>query len=359
MPLGSHTLLLSLNGGLFAFGDNNQGQLGLGHKDNQMEPAEVPWNGPQPVQVDWGFEHSLILDAEGGVWEAGYSRSLPSSDIFQRALELPLITFVAAGESLSAAIDTEGGLWVWTSVLDNKGLSWASSVPQRLEDFPPLIKVACGEKFLVAEGEDGLWVLGNNFSRQLGLGHTNNFTNSALQPTLVQVEERAEGSLRCLTAFPQGVILIDSQGAVFSVGSDFRGQLGRSSGSYTKFQRINNIPPMLAASCGCFHTLALDENGSAWTWGWGDYGQLGAGNTSDASRPVQVPWLNGMTVLVAGRYHSLAFPQEGGLLVFGFNKYGQLGLNHRTNQTTPTLCPIQPALPHSFTRSRKKSARFL
>ena len=111
MPFGHHTLLLSLEGGLSAFGYNTTGQLGLGHTDNQWKPVEVPWNGPQPVQVDWGDFHSIVLDAEGGVWETGCSRSFTPSLTFQRAPDLPLIAFVASGVSHSAAIDTEGGLW--------------------------------------------------------------------------------------------------------------------------------------------------------------------------------------------------------------------------------------------------------
>jgi alpha-tubulin suppressor-like RCC1 family protein len=87
---------------------------------------------------------------------------------------------------------------------------------------------------------------------------------------------------------------------------------------------------------------------------------LGTGNTSNQPQPALVPSLKGMSALLAGADHSLAFPQEGGLLVFGHNDFGQLGLNHTTHLPTPTLCPVQPGLPHSFTsRSTKKSARFL
>ena len=342
MPFGLNTLLLSLEGGLFAFGDNEEGQLGLGHKNSQLEPAEVPWNGPQPVQVDWGLQH----------WEAGRSRSSSSLLTFQRVSELSLITLVAAGEYHSAAIDTEGGLWVWTSKTD---LSWACSLPQRVQSLPPIIKVAGGFNFLVAEAEEGLWVLGDNEEGQLGLGHT----NSALQPTPLQVEGFSEGPVRCLAALYDGVILIDSQGGVFSSGKNFNGQLGRFSGDDTKLQRIMNIPPMLAASCGREHTLCLDENGGVWTWGCGSDGQLGTGDTPHQAQPTMVPSLKRMSALVAGRFHSLAFPQEGGLLVFGWNVYGQLGFSNRANQTIPVVCPVKPALPHSLIQSRKKSARFL
>ena len=92
MPIGDHTLLLSLEGALLAFGDNTYGQLGLGHKNEQLTPATVPWKGPQPVQVDWGCKHSLVLDAEGGVWQAGVCpKSLcRASAKLCRALQRPI-----------------------------------------------------------------------------------------------------------------------------------------------------------------------------------------------------------------------------------------------------------------------------
>ena len=61
MPFGNHTLLLSLEGALLAFGYNSKGQLGLGHNNDQLTPATVPWKGPQPVQVDWGYTPSPLM----------------------------------------------------------------------------------------------------------------------------------------------------------------------------------------------------------------------------------------------------------------------------------------------------------
>ena len=265
MPFGSFTLLLSLEGALLSFGRNSKGQLGLGHRIDQFTPATVPWKGPQPVQVDWGWYHSLVLDAEGGVWQAGSSCFSTSPLTFERIPGVPPMALVAAGTSHSAALDFEGGLWVWTCEED---LSWAHSLPQRVEDLPPLLKVACGENFLVAEAEEGLWVLGDNEEGQLGLGHT----NSAFQPTLVQLEERSEGRLRCLAALQQAVMIVDSQGGVFSSGNNFDGQLGHIEDS-TKLQRVSDIPPLLGISCGWSYTLALDESGGVWTWGDGGSGQ--------------------------------------------------------------------------------------
>ena len=112
------------------------GQLSLGHTNSalQLTPATVPWKGPQPVQVEWGGEHSLVLEAEGGVWQAGSSRFSASPLTFERVPEVPPMTLVAAGFSHSASLNTEGGLWVWTCKED---LSWARLIV-KLFAFPKL-----------------------------------------------------------------------------------------------------------------------------------------------------------------------------------------------------------------------------
>ena len=145
MPQGEHTLLFSIDGDLLAFGSNSQGQLGLGHSSISEVPTKVPWKGPKPVQVDWGSCHSLVLDEEGGVWETGRSRYSQPFTSFQKVEELPCITSVSAGDDLSTALGADGALWVWAS---ESVMPWACSVPQKVEGFPPLIKVAAGDDFI-------------------------------------------------------------------------------------------------------------------------------------------------------------------------------------------------------------------
>ena len=152
------------------------------------------------------------------------------------------------------------------------------------------------------------------------------------------------------------MILIDSEGSVFSAGCNDDGQLGRTNGDVFKLERINNIPPMLVASCVFYHTLSLDENGGVWTCGFGAYGQLGTNSTSDQIRLTQIHSLAGAAAVIAGGCHSLALSQDS-LLIFGWNFNGQLGLGHRTNQSAPARLPFQPALAQA-SRSRMKSARF-
>ena len=184
--------------------------------------------------------------------------------------------------------------------------------------------------------------------------HSNNVPN----PTSVRVKELSDGPLRCLSTFAQGILLIDSQGSVFTAGDNSESQLGRPGDPFV-FQRISDIPPLVGASCGYRHTLAMDETGSVWTWGHGEYGQLGTGSTSNQTIPAIVPSLVGIADCLAGGLHSMAFPSEGGLLFFGYNGCGQFGISPTTAEMllVPTLSSIVSALPHPF-RSKQKSARF-
>ena len=297
MPHGFHTLLLSVDGGLLAFGRNSSAQLGLGHSDTLPGPQKVPWNGARPVQAAWGYDFSLVLDEEGSVWETGKSRTAAGTSLFQRVQELPPITAVTAGYSLCAALDTNGGVWMWTK---DSSFPWACSSPQRLEGFPPLLKVSCGHKFLVAESqEEGLWVLG---AKSLG-------------PTQVKVNGVSDGPFRSLEASSNSIVILDSKGVLWSSGNF----LGLTRVSGFQFHPIEEIPPMVAHSCGYYHALALDEKGSVWAWGSGHDGRLGLGNTSDQSQPTPLDLSDETSALVAGGSHSILLSRDGSLLVFGEN----------------------------------------
>ena len=327
-----------------AFGYNWGGQLGLGHKEDQKEPALVPWSGPRPVQVDWGYHHSLVLDEEGGVWAAGVHQGPSFVLSFERVAAIPLVTQVAAGYDHSAALDVDGALWMWTN--RSSLLGWFPT-PQRVEGFPLLQRVACGRQFIVAEAEEGgLWVLGDNCKGQLGLGHT----FKASMPTLVKIKEPLDGSLRCLAALHSGILVVDAKGALWTAGCTVDAQV-RQSGDGLEFQRIEGVPPLVRAACGHQHSLALDEVGRVWVWGGAEHGQLGTGSTINQLQPVLLGLSERSSGIACGGFHSLAFQHDGSLLIFGNNCFGQLGLSHTISQPLPTLSPLL------CQTGRKKSAR--
>ena len=78
-------------------------------------------------------------------------------------------------------------------------------------------------------------------------------------------------------------------------------------------------------SAGGSYTLAIDDDGSLWTWGENTWSQLGDGEEENRNSP---QWIgSGYIDIAAGKYdHSLALKSDGTLWAWGANYAGQLGI---------------------------------
>jgi alpha-tubulin suppressor-like RCC1 family protein len=81
-----------------------------------------------------------------------------------------------------------------------------------------------------------------------------------------------------------------------------------------------------AIAGGGFHSLALLENGTVWSWGDNGRGQLGDGTLISRLAPVQVQGLPGIArSIAAGGQHSLALLDDSTVWSWGDNVGGKLG----------------------------------
>jgi alpha-tubulin suppressor-like RCC1 family protein len=85
------------------------------------------------------------------------------------------------------------------------------------------------------------------------------------------------------------------------------------------------------------HTVALGSDGTVWTWGFNDHGQLGDGTTTNRATPVQVASLSGVKAIAAAMWHTVALKSDGTIWAWGDNQYGELG----DGTTTGSLTPVQ------------------
>ena len=117
-----------------------------------------------------------------------------------------------------------------------------------------------------------------------------------------------------------------------------------------------------AIAAGAFHALALRQDGTVWTWGYNYYGRLGDGTTTDSSTPVQVlgpggsGYLTNITAIAAGYYHSLALRQDGTVWTWGYNYAGAARRRHHHRQLHPRpgARPRRKRLPHQHHRHHRR-----
>ncbi|KAL9233360.1 hypothetical protein vseg_008375 [Gypsophila vaccaria] len=91
-------------------------------------------------------------------------------------------------------------------------------------------------------------------------------------------------------------------------------------------------------TCGADHTLAYSEPRlQVYSWGWGDFGRLGHGNSSDVFIPQSIKTLDGLKIkqIACGDSHCLAITMDGEVMSWGRNQNGQLGLNSTEDSLIP------------------------
>jgi alpha-tubulin suppressor-like RCC1 family protein len=83
------------------------------------------------------------------------------------------------------------------------------------------------------------------------------------------------------------------------------------------------------------HCIATKLDGTLWTWGRNNIGQLGDGTVVNKSSPVQIGALTTWSHVSGGNVFSAAIKTDGTLWTWGFNAAGQLGQNNVINRSSP------------------------
>ena len=187
-----------------------------------------------------------------------------------------------------------------------------SMLPRRIPTFGSSIlvrNVCCGGYHTLALTADRrVYAWGRGEFGQLGLGHDNNET----EPKLIEALAQA-GRVTVLAAGENHSLATLDNGDVYSWGYGQQGQLGHGSSSNEKVPKLvafftqRNVA-ITQVAAGWRHSLALSTDLHVYSWGHGDKGQLGVGDTKSSLLPRVVEELLGKEVrqISAGGSHSLA-----------------------------------------------------
>lgn len=156
-----------------------------------------------------------------------------------------------------------------------------------------------------------------------------------------------------------------ADGTVYTCGCNDLGQLGHDKARKKPEQVVALDAQIIEAlSCGESHTLALNDKGQVFSWGLGSDGQLGLGNFDECVRvPRNIKSLSDVQIaqVACGYSHSHALSKGGNIFSWGQNRYGQLGLGIQGQSIcTPQIIQSLQGIPfaqitaggaHSFART--------
>ena len=214
-----------------------------------------------------------------------------------------------------------------------------------------VISIANGQDHTLALCSDGtLASWGSNNYGTLGIGVAG---SQSLVPVAVDTSRGLAG--KTVVAIAAGYfhsLALCSDGSLFSWGNNQDGQLGiagvASANSPLPLTELGALAgkEIVAIAAGDAHSLALCSDGSVAAWGWNSSGQLGNGTIgSNSALPVIVGEggvLQGRRVIAitAASQHGLALCDDGGMVGWGGNSYGQLGDGTKVTRSLPV--PVKP-----------------
>ena len=253
-----HILALTLNGTIYSWGANNNGQLGLGDNISRS----IPFNTK--------FQKSILFD--------------------QR------IKYIACGINVSGCISDKGQLYTWGYARD--GILGYGKIKNDYETLPIYIS--------------------NNIEHE---------------------------SLKMLSFGTRHACILTENGLLYSWGIGITGALG-----HEELKNYSKPKPLIAyhnywsyIDCGHDYTAAIGFNGSVYTWGKNDYGQLGRQGHEHIPAPVMSLWRKHIIKISCNRRHTVAITEEGAVfttyIINSTNDDNLNDFNHNSSISFHKLLP--------------------
>jgi len=305
---GGGNFAINLSGNLFAWGNNPSGQLGLSDKDKRSSPVQVG------SDTTWKYISN------------------------------------AYGQGISA-IKTDGTLWSWGNgtngnLSQNNTTEYSSprQVGTNTTWNSVVGNVSNAEAFWATKTDGTLWAWGSN---TYGILAQSDLVKRS-SPVQIGTETTWAHGQDKLCGGANHALATKTDGTLWSWGYNGFAVLGQNARSqYTHYSSPLQIPGTTWSSVTTnkYSVMARKTDGTIWTWGYNDQGELGQNDRAWLSSPTQVgtnaTW---KSIQIQGGWNAgfTAIKTDGSLWTWGLNQQGGLGLNvgpSGGNRSSPTQIP--------------------
>lgn len=336
---GDHKFVLTNEGLLYAWGNNQYGQLGF-KSDSTNTSTPVNVNKPTIINGSWlkvsaGGKHSAAISTDGHLYTTGWN-----------------------GSGQLGTGDTDNR-FEWTEVASDKTFT----------------DVACGNQFTVAIASDGtLWGVGNavgsqNYASWMQIGSGVKFTQLSASMEGFIALNTSGGYLYSGTGVSLGQLssggytqVAAAFGRMYALKDDGTVILVATTNSDSYSPNLSGLKDIVKISGGYNTLYAIDKNQHLWAMGWNGDGQLANGQTGSGTY-----WTNGSTsgnkdiVYTPFDTNIIASDVAGGdrdvlilgkqVMIAGFDPYGDgntggtrsTGLKGMAVSSDPTAVPVEPS----------------
>ena len=322
----THSAALKADGTVWTWGNNSDGQLGIGDNVSKTYPIKV-MEIENAIDVSVGYYDTVVVKKDGTVWSWGYngygqlgdgtssSRTSPVQVIRQDGAPLTKIVKVSAGTYRTVALDEDGNVWVWGYRCGSSAVKFANL--KNIIDISPNYAVnQSGEVFKVDTQEIKL---------QLA--------------NIIRVSESSNHAL-----------FLTKVGKGYSIGANNKGQLGDGTTTAksdpvmiqnsTGVQTLTDIKELKA---GTEFSMAIMKNGDTYTWGSNENYKLATDQENYRVYPKKNDQTNKAIFGDAGPNSGAIIDEQGYVYTWGLGTYGNLGNKLYVNSSVPVLVGAQEA----------------
>lgn len=309
IALGSGHRCAITGAGVYCWGKNEDGQVGMGWRGARVRPVLVP-----------GIEDAALVQADLRVSCASKARTAGQGGALtcwgQPDPRKPATATPVAVAGFDAIVQlTE------SCARDEKGrvrcLSIAGDSAPGRSPLPPVTDLSTSTTHGCAVAREGsVWCWGRNDYGQQGRGFVSK-ADVLIPPATNGITDAvrvAAGAFHtCVVKKTRELVCFGAPLA--------RGRAEAQSAPVT----VAGLTDVTMAAGGAGFFCALTGDGAVSCWGDNEHGELGDGTTTSRASPARVAKLGGATKIAAGVSHACAVLSSGKIACWGRNKYGQLG----------------------------------